>query len=134
MNNMECVVAVLASHREARHWSDEAVALDLLAQLGLDAQGEAKHAAPVIDPNMVTEDQVVAAEAAAKEATDKARAAREALDAQTKTDAQTDAEAKAEAADQARVAGENREAQALKDRTAADAADGSTKRGRGSQG
>lgn len=82
MTNLECVIAVLASHREARRWTDEAVAHDLLAQLGLDAAGEAKNAAPVIDPSLITEAEVVAAEAAAKEAADKARAARDALDAQ----------------------------------------------------
>lgn len=38
--NYECVISVLATHREARRWADEAVAIDLLAQLGLDAAGE----------------------------------------------------------------------------------------------
>jgi hypothetical protein len=57
---------VLVSHREARRWTDEAVALDLLAQLGLDAAGEAKNAAVVGDTSLVTE-AVVAPEAASLE-------------------------------------------------------------------
>lgn len=84
MNNQECVVAVLASHREARQWTDEAVAIDLLAQLGLDPQGDAAHASPIINQSTITEDEVVAAENAAKEATDKAKAAREALNNQAR--------------------------------------------------
>lgn len=84
--NAECAVAVLASHREARKWSDEAVALDLLTQLGLDPAGEAKNAAPIINASTITEDEVVAAETAAKEAADKAKAARDALNAQTQSD------------------------------------------------
>lgn len=36
MNNLECVVAVLEKHREARQWADLAVAGDLLTQLGVD--------------------------------------------------------------------------------------------------
>ena len=63
MTNLECAIAVLAKQREARRWTDEAVALDLLAQLGLDVAGEAKNAAPVIDPALI-EAEVVAAEAA----------------------------------------------------------------------
>jgi hypothetical protein len=82
MNNLQCVIAVLSRHREARKWADEAVATDVLAQLGLDASGEAEHAVIVIDPTLVTETEVVAAELAVKEATDKAKAARAALDAQ----------------------------------------------------
>lgn len=82
MTNLECVILVLSSHRDARRWSDEAVALDVLAQLGLDAAGDAVHAAPVVDPSLMSEEEVEAAEAAAKEATDKALAARAALDAQ----------------------------------------------------
>jgi hypothetical protein len=82
MTNLECTIAILASHREARRWTDEAVALDVLAQLGLDPAGDAAHASPIINPQQITEDEVVAAEAAAKEAADKARAAREALGAQ----------------------------------------------------
>jgi hypothetical protein len=82
MNNLECAVAVLSSHREARQWADEAVAADLLDQLGLDAAGEAKNARVVINTPLITEDEVVAAETAAKEAADKAAAARAALDAQ----------------------------------------------------
>ncbi len=46
MNNMECAIAVLASHRAARQWTDEAVAAEMLAQLGLDPAGVAAHATP----------------------------------------------------------------------------------------
>lgn len=91
MTNLECAIAVLASHRDARRWTDEAVALDLLAQLGLDAAGEAKNPAPVIDPAMITEDEVAAAENMAKEAADKAKAAREALDKQAAAETQAKA-------------------------------------------
>jgi len=83
MTNLECALAVLVKHREARAWADEAVALDLLAQFGLDAAAEAANAAPVVDPSLVSEAEVVAAEAAAKAAADKATAARDALAAQT---------------------------------------------------
>lgn len=84
MNNKECIVAVLTAHREARAWDDNAVASDLISQLGLEADGDAKNARPVINPDLMTEDQVKAAEAAAKQATDKARVAREALENQDK--------------------------------------------------
>jgi hypothetical protein len=83
MNNLEAVIATLFRHREARGWTDEAVAADVLAQLGLDPAGEATHATPAVDPNLITEDEVVAAETAAQEAVDKAKAARAALEAQT---------------------------------------------------
>jgi len=79
--NLECAVSVLSGHREARQWTDEAVAADLVAQLGLDPAGEAKNAKPVVMPG-ITEDEVVAHETAAKEATVKAKAARDALNAQ----------------------------------------------------
>ena len=49
MNNMECAVRCLESHREARGWTDSAVATDLLAQLGLDPEGEAKNAVVPVD-------------------------------------------------------------------------------------
>jgi hypothetical protein len=84
MTNLECVVHALAKHREARRWDDMAVADDLLAQLGLDPAGDAVHAAPLVDPALVTEEQVVAAETTAHEATEKAANARAALDAQAK--------------------------------------------------
>jgi sulfur carrier protein ThiS len=80
--NLECAVIVLAKHREARAWADLTVAQDLLTQLGLDPEGVAENAIVPADPALVTEDQVAAAEAAAKEATDKAEAARAALDGQ----------------------------------------------------
>lgn len=37
MTNLETIIAVLAGHREARQWSDDAVAADLVTKLGLDA-------------------------------------------------------------------------------------------------
>lgn len=101
MTNQECIIAILASHREARGWTDEAVALDLIAQLGLDADGEAKHAAPPVDPTLITEDEVLAAETAAQEAADKAKAARATLAGQTAAEATAKADA---AADQAKAA------------------------------
>ena len=81
--NLEAAVAVLKSHRDARGWSDAAVATDLLAQLGLDATGNAKHAKPVVDPNQITEAEVVAHETAAQQAADKAKHARAQLTAQS---------------------------------------------------
>jgi hypothetical protein len=80
MTNLEAVIAVLVTHREARRWTDQAVAIDLLAQLGLEVGGDAAHATPLVDPG-ITEDEVVAAEKVAQEAFDKAKAARAALDA-----------------------------------------------------
>lgn len=92
MNNLQCVINVLSSHREARRWSDESVAIDILAQLGVDDAGEAAHAAPVVDPALITEEAVVAAEAAAEVAIDKAADARVALDAQNAEPAPEDHE------------------------------------------
>lgn len=89
MNNHDCIVAVLVAHREARHWTDEEVAHDLVAQLGLDPVGDAANAKPVIMPG-ITEDEVVAHETAAQQAVDKARAAREALEAQKVGESQGD--------------------------------------------
>lgn len=81
MNNRECVIAVLASHREARHWTDESVADDLLAQLDIDPAAKAKKAVPPAASG-ISEDEVIAHEAAAQQALDKAVAARAALVAQ----------------------------------------------------
>jgi hypothetical protein len=81
MTNLECVVAILAAHREARMWDDAAVAADLVAQLGLKPDGNAANAKPVVAPG-ITEDEVKAHEAAAAEAVAKAKASREALIAQ----------------------------------------------------
>lgn len=50
MTNLECAILVLEKHREARQWTDNAVAVELLAQLGLDAAGEAVHATLAVDP------------------------------------------------------------------------------------
>lgn len=49
MTNLECVIAILANHREARRWADEAVALDVLTGLGLDGASETTHAAGVAE-------------------------------------------------------------------------------------
>jgi hypothetical protein len=100
VNNLETVINVLASHREARQWTDTAVADDILSQLDVDPTGEAKNAAPVIVGG-ITEDEVIAAETAAKEAADKATAARDALNRQTAApeyQAKIDADAAAEQA------------------------------------
>ena len=40
MNNLDCALAVLAKHREARRWTDEVVAADLLSQLQIEPSGE----------------------------------------------------------------------------------------------
>lgn len=85
MTNLECVCAVLAAHREMRMWDDQTVATDLVTQLGLDPDGEAQNAKPVAPT--ITEDEVVALEAAAQEAADKAHAARDALNAQNAEEA-----------------------------------------------
>jgi hypothetical protein len=121
MNNLECVVSVLAAHREARMWNDVAVAADVVAQLELDPAGEAKNAKPVTMPG-ITEDEVLAHETAAKDAVAKAEAARAALEAEKADNAAKaevvfhDAEAtrsQAEAARQAQQAAMN--AQAARD-------------------
>jgi hypothetical protein len=102
VTNLECALNVLAMHREARGWSDEAVATDLLTQLSLDPAGTAKNATtPAPDPAVVTEADVAVAETAAGVATDKAEAARASLHAQTAATAQTHAD---EAAAQAKTA------------------------------
>jgi hypothetical protein len=107
MNNREAVIAVLVSHREARAWTDEAVADDLLKQLDLKPTGEAKKAIPAVDPSLVTEAEVVAHEAAAKEAIEKARVARATLNAQAETEDKARLDA---AADQAKSAQAARDA------------------------
>jgi hypothetical protein len=82
MTNLECVVAVLAKHRDNRRWADEDVAIDLLAQLGLDASDTATHATPLIDPAVAAaEAEADAAEAAAKAAASNAQAMRARADA-----------------------------------------------------
>lgn len=54
MTNLDTVIETLAAHREARRWSDEAVAADVLARLGLDPAAEQgvveHHEAPVEAP------------------------------------------------------------------------------------
>jgi hypothetical protein len=92
MNNMECVVGTLARHREARMWSDDAVAADLLAQLGLKPDAEAKNAIEPPDPDVMAEHEVAAFELAAKEASDKATAARQAVMAKAADEAKAKAD------------------------------------------
>lgn len=92
MNNLECVMSALASHREARRWSDETVAIDILAQLGMDTEADAANAKPVVDHDAVTEESVVAAEAAADVAVGAATEARAALDAQNAAPVEEDHE------------------------------------------
>lgn len=83
MTNYDAVVAILRTQREARQWTDEAVATDLCTQLGLDPQGEATHATVSSgDPQAVTEDDVTAHEQAAYNAQQKAKEARAELNAQ----------------------------------------------------
>lgn len=129
MTNLECAVAVLASHREGRKWHDPAVAADLLAQLGVDPEGEASNAVTRADPLLVSELEVLAAEAAAKDATEKAKGLRDQLLAQE----QADATARAfTAADQAKAAKQMREAAgkaALEPTPAQDAGSESAKAG-----
>ena len=55
MTNLECAISVLAAHREARRWADEAVAVDLLARLGMDGAAEVG-GAPAIDQQSATND------------------------------------------------------------------------------
>jgi hypothetical protein len=110
ITNLEAAEAVLAAHREARQWTDAAVAADLVAQLGLDPAGEAKNAKPVVMPG-ITEDEVIAHETAAKEAADKAKAARDALNAQKAEAAKPAADAAAQVArDETARVGREREA------------------------
>ena len=78
MNNLACTMGIILKHREARDWSDSAVAMDLLNQLGLDTMGEAKNPAPVADP---MEAEVEKAEANAKVATETAKTLRAEFDA-----------------------------------------------------
>jgi hypothetical protein len=86
MNNRQCVVNLLLAHRQAMRWTDEAVADDVLRQLDLDPEGEAKNATPVFAGG-ITEDEVVAHETAAQAAVDKATAARAQLKRQNEPEA-----------------------------------------------
>lgn len=101
MTNLECAVAVLAMHREARQWDDNAVAADMLRQLDVDPAGDAKKARPAPDPSMISEGEVLAHEATAKEAAERAKAARDRLNAQVAVEAKANA---VEAVDRAKVA------------------------------
>ena len=62
MTNLECAIAVLATHREARRWTDEAVAADLMVQLKLDPQAVV---GPAQMPDMSSAQQNAAHDAAA---------------------------------------------------------------------
>jgi hypothetical protein len=55
MTNLECAIAALEAHREARLWTDEAVAADLMVRLGLDPAAEVSPAAPAADAAVVDE-------------------------------------------------------------------------------
>ncbi len=113
--NMECVVAVLAGHRAARTWTDEAVATEILKQLGLKPDAVATNAVPQVVAR-VTDDQIMAAEAAREKATNdlaELHAKRKAehvsdeaekVDAKAIAEEQAKFEADAKAADAARVA------------------------------
>ena len=125
MNNQECVVATLARHREARAWTDEAVAADLLAQLGLKPDADAKNAIEPPDPDVMAEEEVRALEAAAKEASDKATAARQAVMAKAADEAKAKAD---EAAATAKATQAARDAKAKDDQTAAQTAQADMKR------
>lgn len=81
MNNLDCTLSILEAHRNARAWSDSAVANDLLNQLGLDPKADAANPAPVVDPE---EAEVAMAEAHAKDVMARAMAARAKLDAKEK--------------------------------------------------
>lgn len=101
MNNLDCVMNAIEAHRIGGQWTNEAVARDILGQLGLDTNAEAKNAAPPLpDPNIVTEDEVAQAELAAKQAQDKADEARAKLAAQ-QAEAAADDEAAKKAAEKA---------------------------------
>jgi hypothetical protein len=100
MNNHEAVVATLARHREARNWTDHAVADDLCQQLDLNPTGEASKARMLVDPSMISEDEVVAHETAAKLAAQKATEARAKLNEQKADEAKPHAD---ESADHAKL-------------------------------
>lgn len=116
MNNMDCVVSTLARHREARMWDDGVVAADLLAQLGLKPDADAKNAIEPPDPDVMSEEEVIVLEAAAKEAADKATAARQAIMAKAAEEAKAKAD---EAAATAKAAQAARDAKAKDDEAAA---------------
>ena len=50
MSNFDYAVDVLFRHREARQWTDEAVARDLLARFGIDPAGDVDAVPPVEAP------------------------------------------------------------------------------------
>lgn len=85
MTNLELIVALLERHRYARAWDDTVVGRDLLERFDIPPDGEA--AKPIADPNLVTDDEVAAAELAAHDAAKVAADKRAALDAQKKADA-----------------------------------------------
>jgi len=90
MNNLDCIVTALEEHRVARAWDNNAVAFDLLNQLGLDPTADAKHPKPKI---ALDETAVAAAEAKAKDDTDKAHdATMDAEDARARLEAAKKAE------------------------------------------
>jgi len=94
ITNLEAAIAVLRRHREARKWNDEAVAHEMMAHLDVAPDGKAAKAPVMVDPNLVTEEDTVAAEEAAKVAVDKATAMRGEINKR----ARAEDDAKAEAA------------------------------------
>jgi hypothetical protein len=70
--NREVLVHTLATHRHGRAWTDEAVADDVLQQLGVDPAGEAKHARSM-PQNGLSEDEVVQQETIARQHSEKAQ-------------------------------------------------------------
>ena len=94
ITNLEAAIAVLRRHREARKWNDEAVAHEMMAYLDVAPDGKADKAPVMVDPNLVTEEDTVAAEEAAKLAVDKASSMRGEINKR----ARAEDDAKAEAA------------------------------------
>ena len=64
MTNLECAMALLEKHREARMWSDLAVAVDVLGMFNIDCHGEFPALVlyapvPVVEPVAHVENAVV---------------------------------------------------------------------------
>lgn len=72
MTNLDLATGILEKHRQARNWTDLAVAVDLLAQFGLDPAGTVGAVvveAPAAQPAAVAAPTAPAAQPAAAEAT-----------------------------------------------------------------
>ncbi len=59
---LDRVVAVLTRHREARHWTDDAVARELCAELAIDPKADAPASANYPDPPVDAVAEAIAAE------------------------------------------------------------------------